>query len=149
MMIHKAIIAALTVAAGLSAACFLVSMSWPVEAWWHSWEVEVTGGSVLVGYFDAGEGLAFERNLGARRHAPAHLWHPVPRYCDFRTPGGRGRRHVLIPFWIPFALGTAGWLVLRRRWRRHPPGHCTKCGYDLTANVSGVCPECGTKVEQA
>lgn len=27
-----------------------------------------------------------------------------------------------------------------------PPGHCWKCGYDLTGNVSGVCPECGTKV---
>ena len=25
------------------------------------------------------------------------------------------------------------------------PGHCRKCGYDLTGNVSGVCPECGTK----
>jgi len=23
-------------------------------------------------------------------------------------------------------------------------GHCQKCGYDLTGNVSGRCPECGT-----
>ena len=23
------------------------------------------------------------------------------------------------------------------------PGHCRSCGYDLTGNVSGVCPECG------
>jgi hypothetical protein len=23
---------------------------------------------------------------------------------------------------------------------------CQKCGYDLTANVSGVCPECGTRI---
>ena len=28
----------------------------------------------------------------------------------------------------------------------YPPGHCQKCGYDLTGNVSGVCPECGTEV---
>ena len=28
---------------------------------------------------------------------------------------------------------------------RPPPPHCCPtCGYDLTANVSGVCPECGT-----
>jgi hypothetical protein len=27
-----------------------------------------------------------------------------------------------------------------------PPGHCPNCGYDLTGNVSGVCPECGEKV---
>ena len=24
---------------------------------------------------------------------------------------------------------------------------CIPCGYDLTGNVSGVCPECGTKAE--
>ena len=27
-----------------------------------------------------------------------------------------------------------------------PPGHCQKCGYDLTGNVSGRCPECGTVI---
>ncbi len=26
---------------------------------------------------------------------------------------------------------------------RYPPGHCRKCGYDLTGNESGTCPECG------
>jgi hypothetical protein len=39
-------------------------------------------------------------------------------------------------------------------WRdRHPrtpattsERHCEKCGYNLTGNVSGVCPECGTPV---
>ena len=34
----------------------------------------------------------------------------------------------------------------RDRWEglfRPPPGHCQKCGYDLTGNVSGRCPECG------
>jgi hypothetical protein len=30
--------------------------------------------------------------------------------------------------------------------RRAVPGHCLRCSYDLTANVSGVCPECGTKI---
>ena len=29
----------------------------------------------------------------------------------------------------------------------YPPGHCENCGYNLTGNVSGVCPECGEKVE--
>ena len=27
-----------------------------------------------------------------------------------------------------------------------PEGHCRTCRYDLTGNVSGVCPECGTPV---
>lgn len=26
-------------------------------------------------------------------------------------------------------------------------GRCRACGYDLTGNQSGVCPECGAKVE--
>ena len=35
---------------------------------------------------------------------------------------------------------------LRRflRRRRIKPGHCTTCGYDLTGNTTGRCPECGT-----
>jgi len=25
---------------------------------------------------------------------------------------------------------------------------CHQCGYDLTGNISGVCPECGSKIQQ-
>ena len=31
----------------------------------------------------------------------------------------------------------------RRREKRRLMGLCVQCGYDLTGNVSGVCPECG------
>jgi predicted amidophosphoribosyltransferase len=34
----------------------------------------------------------------------------------------------------------------RRRHRRRK-GLCIHCGYNLTGNVSGVCPECGERVE--
>ena len=30
--------------------------------------------------------------------------------------------------------------------RRFPPGHCQACGYNLTGNTSGVCPECGERI---
>ena len=47
------------------------------------------------------------------------------------------------PIWIlPASLAGATlltWLLARR----HPPGHCVQCGYNLTGNVSGRCPECG------
>ena len=33
-----------------------------------------------------------------------------------------------------------------RRYRRRKKGLCLKCGYNLTGNVSGVCPECGEKI---
>ena len=35
--------------------------------------------------------------------------------------------------------------LLWRVDRRVPPGHCRRCGYDLTGNVSGRCPECGAE----
>jgi hypothetical protein len=48
--------------------------------------------------------------------------------------------------WMPFlivALPT-GFLWYRDR-RRIPPGCCQGCGYNLTGNVSGICPECGAE----
>jgi predicted amidophosphoribosyltransferase len=49
-----------------------------------------------------------------------------------------------LPLWLPllfFAI-PATWLYWRDR-RHIPPGHCQSCGYNLTGNVSGICPECG------
>ena len=34
-----------------------------------------------------------------------------------------------------------------QRLRRPLPGHCQKCRYDLTGNVTGKCSECGTETE--
>lgn len=36
--------------------------------------------------------------------------------------------------------------LIRRRLKKVPPGHCCSCGYNLTGNVSGMCPECGSPV---
>ncbi len=57
-----------------------------------------------------------------------------------------------IALWLPcILLGTYPVMVLFRgpllRHRRRRRGACIKCGYDLTGNATGVCPECGTKVE--
>ena len=56
---------------------------------------------------------------------------------------------VTTPLWavalvcaIRPAWCAAAWYRSARRRRR--PGCCTNCGYDLTGNVSGVCPECGS-----
>jgi len=59
------------------------------------------------------------------------------------------RRFLRFPLWLPFvALATFPTLAFVRgpfrRWHRRHGGLCLKCGYDLTGNVSGVCPECGT-----
>ena len=33
-----------------------------------------------------------------------------------------------------------------RRHQRRRHGRCIQCGYNLTGNTSGVCPECGTRL---
>jgi len=51
------------------------------------------------------------------------------------------------PLWKPLAfiiVPTAFLWWLDRR--RIPPGHCQNCGYNLTGNVSGTCPECGSRI---
>ena len=54
----------------------------------------------------------------------------------FLQPGHhRGLLFLLVA--IPVAY------LLSRDRPKIPPGHCQKCGYDLTGNTSGVCPECG------
>ena len=35
-----------------------------------------------------------------------------------------------------------------RRWQRARKGLCLTCAYNLTGNVSGVCPECGTEINK-
>jgi len=45
------------------------------------------------------------------------------------------------PVWgLLTALLWRRWVLRRRRLR---PGHCNICGYNLTGNKSGQCPECG------
>ena len=39
-----------------------------------------------------------------------------------------------------------GWI--RMRPKAIVGGKCARCTYDLTGNVSGVCPECGLRVAQ-
>jgi hypothetical protein len=52
---------------------------------------------------------------------------------------------LMVPLWIPIVLVAFPTAVLwRRDHRRFSPGHCRKCGYNLTGNVTGRCPECGT-----
>jgi hypothetical protein len=58
---------------------------------------------------------------------------------------GRG---LIIPLWFITGIFALLPLLALNRWRTRPQrrlaaGLCAVCGYDLTANVSGVCPECG------
>jgi hypothetical protein len=50
-----------------------------------------------------------------------------------------------VPWYLPTAI-VGGLLAAAILWpKRRPPGTC-RCGYDLTGNVSGTCPECGRRM---
>ncbi len=53
---------------------------------------------------------------------------------------------VLVPLWMVLALILPPSLLLWRRSRRHPPGFCDNCDYNLTGLVSDRCPECGENI---
>ena len=49
--------------------------------------------------------------------------------------------------WLLAGFVLAIWLLATPPVRPPtPPGICPHCQYDLTGNVSGACPECGTPV---
>jgi hypothetical protein len=74
------------------------------------------------------------------------------RYADARVALGPLRYYTTgndrsacfdVAYWLVAAAAGSplAWAALARR--SPPPGHCRRCGYDLTGNASGVCPECG------
>jgi hypothetical protein len=76
--------------------------------------------------------------------------HPIfPGSTWWRLPTSSpvaGLRFISIPLWMPFTLicGLLG--LFYYRVRGLPEGRCKNCAYDLTGNVSGVCPECGASI---
>ena len=49
------------------------------------------------------------------------------------------------PFWL---IRVVVFYVRKRTEVRFDGIHCTECGYNLTGNVTGRCPECGTEIEE-
>jgi len=63
------------------------------------------------------------------------------------SPYPWNRWYLVIPIWIPLTFIAVLTALLGHRARRQiPTGHCWRCGYDLTKNESGVCPECGVVI---
>jgi hypothetical protein len=61
------------------------------------------------------------------------------------------RTYILCPLWalvivLPIQPTIAFVRGPYRRYRRRKKGLCLTCGYNLTGNVSGVCPECGEQI---
>jgi len=57
--------------------------------------------------------------------------------------------YLSVPLWIPLLLVVVPTVFLFRHERMYPGHCCQRCGYDLTGNTSGVCPECGQALLQS
>src|SRR5215469_13499291 len=52
-----------------------------------------------------------------------------------------------VPLFYPLSMGLilpSIWLLTHFRRRRKRVGRCQVCSYDLTGNISDICPECGS-----
>ncbi|MCH7725448.1 MAG: hypothetical protein IH991_03040 [Planctomycetes bacterium] len=56
---------------------------------------------------------------------------------------------LVTPIWLLVVAVGFPTAFLWWRDRRPKAGFCKVCKYDLTCNVSGTCPECGTAIEDA
>ena len=55
---------------------------------------------------------------------------------------------VELPCWLLFLVVASPTAYLFWQDRHFPPGRCQSCNYDLTGNMSEVCPECGKKLSK-
>ena len=108
----------------------------------------------LIG-FNAGS-VTVQRSPSCRNNWLASGWsHSRRRIAEFSY----GMTRFGVESRNDFDISVAGWQLLSAStflslillWRvrldgRAPAGHCQQCRYDLTGNISGICPECGTRV---
>ncbi len=118
----------------LIAAAFVVSARWQVAAQAGKVCVYVMVGSILVLLDDP---LTIPVVVDGHSFGLAH-WTMWP---------ADGQWFIEFPIYAPFAAVAIPTLLAWRFWPKPvKPGHC-ECGYDLTGNTSGVCPECGAEVQ--
>ena len=70
-----------------------------------------------------------------------------PRYRNVMIRASGRVLCLSVPLPLLLLLTLIGTGLLWRLDHRFPPGYCQDCGYDLTGNTSGVCPECGTPID--
>jgi hypothetical protein len=132
-----------------TATCAMLALAWPVSLccpvaynhvcrWGNVLSVQLHSGEMRILYTEdslddvrpaSGFHSGHSRSVTMR-------WMPRFRHGPWFTS-------VFIPLWclaVVVAIPTA---FLWWRDRRIPRGRCQHCGYDLTGNVSGRCPECG------
>lgn len=125
------------------AALWAISLRWGLH--YERWRLgfNVYDGGVTFWYVKApdGRGQGFRVNDVTIR---SHSWIP-------QLPGAYSNPResfFWLPFWIPLSLLTPATTVLFWKSRKCRPGECSACGYNLSGNISGRCPECGAQADR-
>jgi len=109
--------------------------------------IQLKQGSLLSGPRDGKGGLAVYRP--ARFEVDPQM-NPTWRFGGFQMDTGGFTERFYLPHWFVICVLIIAPGVWSLQWaRRKAPGAdgCIDCGYDLTGNQSGQCPECGAGLE--
>jgi hypothetical protein len=144
---RRRIKSACTAAWVLTVALWVLSITRTLSYSRYTWRVELGWGSAVLVLAPencpmTARGFACEEafTLGLER---MRWWQLLATIWAGPAPRTRICVPLLIPLVVLTVVTTHLWF---RDYRRFQPGHCRKCGYNLTGNVSGRCPECGEQM---
>jgi hypothetical protein len=122
-----------------------IALVWMMSGWWQvhkvgrSYSISVEYGRIKLMVVP---GYQYEPKWVVERIEEPPCW----CWTYYFAP----RSALFLPLWIVFVVASIPTAIV---WwlapRRYVPGHCRSCGYDLTGNVTGRCPECGTPAPKA
>ncbi len=117
---------------------WVVSHVWIIIWWGSEWHFALGKGIVCVAHEH--EAIRFFETGWEIAPSSYKLSGPVPWIVVTSSPN---KTSAFLAMWIPLLLVTlpTAWLWLKDH--PIPPGHCKGCGYNLTGNTTGLCPECG------
>jgi hypothetical protein len=131
---------------------------WRDDSLYLDWRMESIGvnsaGGVIT--FWRLHGRSHRKKLGWESREPEEYYLVEHRFGQFgfgREPTNDPKEtgyNLMVPHWsllLPLSALLLFRVVLLLRSSRSPSrSACEKCGYNLTGNTSGICPECGTAI---
>ena len=130
---------------------------WSTKMWFETWTASTDrwGITLALSRVDArvflGEGTpsGWHHWSSSVSRNDATYWPAYTLTGRLVPPNVGGSLKVKVPYWFGIIVFAALPTILTSRLvrsRRRLPGSCKHCGYNLTGNVSGVCPECGKPI---